>query len=65
MQHDLLGLKASLYERTQNCLSAMSGFRANGGSLSIHHVLWKEVAVCAMPLEENSLDAKSDAATKM
>lgn len=64
MQHDLLGLKASLYGRTQNHLSAMSGFRVNGGSLSIHRVLWKEAVVHAMPLEENSFDTKSDAATK-
>lgn len=42
----------------------MSGFRVNGGSLSIHGVLWKEAVVHAMPLEENSLDTKSDAATK-
>lgn len=40
----------------------MSGFRVSGGSLSIHHVLWKEAAVCA--LEKHSLDAKSEAATK-
>lgn len=64
MQHDLLGLKASLYQRTQNRLSAMSGFSMNGGSLSIHHLLWKEAAVQAVPLEENSLDTKSDAATE-
>lgn len=42
----------------------MSGFRVNGGSLSIHRVLWKEAVVHAMPLEENSFDTKSDAATK-
>lgn len=64
MQHYLLGLKVSLYGGTQNHLSAMSGFRVNGSSLSIHQDLQREAAVPAMPLEENSLDAKSDPATE-
>lgn len=64
VQHYLLGLKVSPCGGTQNHLSAMSGLRVTGSSWSIHQALQREVAVPALPLEENSLDAKSDAATK-